>query len=396
MKLSRTNPFLILLCFILVTACQHREQQTSQENNKKQDYVYKPQKGTLSVVSKTSNPELKSVSLFKDNKQDSVTSVTPKNGEFTLKADSADLNEVYFIKITGKSTKRGTSGIAWEESIPVLAIPSTSLELVQKNFNHVGSISKVNFSIQGGGKEQELLNDWHTALAVLKAEEEGQTEQYAIGGASVTKVAGKKNLSKTPVSITEDFIGQHKPLISSFYLISNVGKQRQYAQEYEKLLEQGSDTVKRSKYGLDLAKRLAQIQTKIKQLDLKKQVVATDTHLSEVPWDSFKNRKYLLLSFWNSADQASAKAVKELENATPELQKKGIEVLPISMENRFTKWKENTENLGFKHNYRVRNEAQQDLINTLYLSELPRLVLVKPNGEVINDDFELQQLNELE
>ncbi|GAA4792713.1 hypothetical protein GCM10023231_21100 [Olivibacter ginsenosidimutans] len=161
-------------------------------------------------------------------------------------------------------------------------------------------------------------------------------------------------------------------------------------------MEQASATVKQSKYGVDLAKRLEQIETKVKQLDLEKQVVATDTRLSEIPWDSLKNRKYLLLSFWNSADQASASTVKKLENAAPALEKKGIEVLPISMESQFSKWKKNTERLGLEYNYRMRNEAQQDLINILYLSELPRLVLVKPNGEVINDDFRLKQLEELE
>lgn len=396
MKLSRTNQFLTLLCFILVTACQHREQRDNQENNQKQDYIYKPQKGALLVISNSSNPELKSVTLFKDNEKDSIMSVTSENGKFKLEVDSVDLNEVYFIKIKGKSTKSGTNGLAWEASVPVLAAPAVKLELVQNAFNHVGSISKVSFSIQGGGEEQEFLNSWHCALAIQEAEEEGQMEQYAIGGASVTKVAGKKKLAKTPMSITEDFIGQHKPLISSFYFISTVAKQRQYAQEYQKLFDQASDTAKHSKYGVDLAKRLEQIGTKIAQLDLKKQVVATDARLSEIPWDSLKNRKYLLLSFWNSEDQASADTVKKLKNSTPELEKKGVEVLFISMESQFSKWKKNTAQLGVEYNYRMRNEVQQDLINTLYLSELPRLVLVKPNGKVVNDDFSMKQLGELE
>lgn len=398
MKNSGTYPCLMLICLLfLATACQRRgQQQDEQEKGNKQDYTYKPEKGSLLVVSNVSNPELKKVSLFKDDGKDSITSITTDNGKFKLQLDTANVHEVYFIKIEGKSTKQGTNGLAWEAIVPVLADPSTSLELVQKPFNHVGSISKVAFSIEGGGEEQALLNDWHTALAVLEAEDEGQVQQYAIGGSGVTKVAGKRQLAKTPGSITEDFIGKQKPLISSFYLLSREGKERQYAEEYQNVLEQASDAVKRSKYGLDFAKRLALLQTKVKQLDLEKQVVATDVRLSEISWDSFKDRKYLLLSFWNSADQASASAVKQLEKAAPGLEKKGIDVLPISMESQFSKWKENVKSFDFKHNYRMRNEAQQDLINTLYLSELPRFVLVKPTGEVIDDDFSLNQLEELE
>lgn len=396
MKFFRSSPYVIVIGFLLtISSCQHREQ-NKQTDTKKQKYLYTPEKGALSIISETANSEIKKVSLFKDNEKDSVISVPIENGKFKLKLDTANLNEIYFIKIEGKSTKRGTSGLVWEASIPVLASASTDLKLVQRPFNHPGSISKTAFSIQGGGKEQELLNKWHTVLAELEAEEEGQTESYSLGGAGVTKVSGKKELSKSPASITEDFIKKHQPLISSFYLLSRAGKQRQYAKAYGNLLEQAPIEVKQSKYGLDFAKRLEKVQTKIQRLDLPKQVVATDAQLSEIPWDSFKDRKYLLLSFWNSADQASAKAVKQLEQEVPVLEKRGIDILPISMESQFSKWKENTEGLDFKYSYRMRNEAQQDLINTLYLSELPRFVLVKPNGEVINDDFDLKQLDTLD
>lgn len=396
MRFFRASSLLIFTGFLLTAACQHRKQPQVQEDTKKQDYVYKPEKGTLLVVSKIANNEVKSVSLFKDNETDSITSISSEQGKFELKLDTANLNEVYFIKMEGKSTKRGTSGLTWEVFVPVLAVPSEELTLVQKPFNHAGSISKVAFSIQGGGEEQELLNNWHEALAKLEAEEEGQMQSYTLGGSGVTKVAGKKKLSKTPASITEDFVEQKKPLISSFYLLSRTGKQRQHAAEYQDLLAQSSTKVKESKYGLDFAKRLEKVQTKVKQLNLEKQVVATDSKLSEIPWSSFKDRKYLLLSFWNSADQASASAVKQLEREAPNLEKKRIDVLPISLESQFSKWKKNTESLDFKYNYRMRNEAQQELINTLYLSELPRFVLIKPNGEVVDDDFNVKQLKELE
>ncbi|GAA4792719.1 hypothetical protein GCM10023231_21110 [Olivibacter ginsenosidimutans] len=190
-------PFLVLLCFLLsITACQHRKQQDDQEKDKKQEYVYTPKKGSLVITSETANPEVENISLYGDDEKDSITSVAPKNGKFTLEVKAIKLHEIYFIKVAGKSTKPGTSGLAWEEIVPVLAIPSVEFKLVQKPFNHVGSISKVNFSIQGGGEEQQLLNSWHSALATQEAEEEGQTEEYAIGGTGASRWQERKSLLK--------------------------------------------------------------------------------------------------------------------------------------------------------------------------------------------------------
>lgn len=396
MKNPTTNKYLVLLLSLLMmSACQNREQQSTQEEGK-QDYTYAPQKSRLLIVTETSNPELESVALLRDNEKDSVTSAKPEEGKFTLEVDDIAANEVYFLKLTGTSTKQGTSGLKWEELVPVLASTSEELTLVQQAFNDVGSISKVKFSIDGGGDEQELLNDWHAAIVELEAEEEAQMEHYSIGGSGATKVADKKESSKSPASITADFVAQQKPLTSSFYLISRLGKHRQHAKDYQSLLEEAPEQAKNSKYGLSLAKHLDRVQTKVEQLDLEKQVVATDTRLSEIPWDSFKDRKYLLLSFWNSSDRSSAEAAEELKNTASELEPKGIDVLLISMENQFSKWQETAKDMDFKYNYKIRNEAQQALIDTLYLSELPRLVLVKPDGEVVDDDLSLEQVKELE
>ncbi|QNL49643.1 redoxin domain-containing protein [Olivibacter sp. SDN3] len=396
MKNPKTNQFLaLLLCLLLTSACQNREKQSAKEG-KEQDYTYQPEKGRLTIVSETDNPELERVVLFRDNEKDSVTSVKPEEGKFKLEVDDITANEVYFLKLTGTSTKQGTSGLKWDELVPVLSTTSKELELVQQAFNDVGSISKVKFSIDGGGDEQELLNDWHASLVELQAEEEGQMEHYAIGGSGATKVADKKASSKSQASITQEFVDQQKPLISSFYLISRLGKHRQHAEDYQNLLDNASEQAQKSKYGLILAKHLDQLGAKVEQLDLEKQVVATDTRLSEIPWDSFKDRKYLLLSFWNSSDGPSAQAAKELKGAASELEPKGIDVLLIAVDDQFSKWQEAAKELDFKYNYKMRNEAKQPLVDTLYLSELPRLVLVKPDGEVVDDDLSLEQVKALE
>lgn len=397
MKNLKTNKYLVtLLCLLLISACQNKKQQNTQEKGKKQDYTYKAQQGRLLIKSKTVNSELKSVALYADNEEDSITSAKPDQGKFTLDVNDIALHEVYFLKLRGVSTKRGTSGLKWEEWVPVFASSADELTLVQQAFQDVGSISKVKFSIQGGGDEQALLNDWHEALVELQAEKEGQMEHYTIGGSGATKVAGRKGSVKTEASITTDFIAQQKALTSSLYLISRVGKHRQHAKDYQALLDKVTEPAKNSKYGLALAKQLDLFNNKITRLDLEKQVVATDTRLSAVPWDSFKDRQYLVLSFWNSLDPASSEVVKKLKGTAPALAKKGIDVLLISMENQFTIWQKAAKQLDFEHNYKMRNEARQALIDTLYLSELPRLLLVKPNGEIINDDLSLEQVQELE
>jgi len=399
MKKLNTNRYVfLLLCFVCVwvSACQNQESNKGGDESEKREYVYEPQKGRLVIASETANPEISRVTLFRDNEIDSVTSITPQAGKFKLEVDDIITNEIYFLKITGTSTKRGTSGLAWTEQVPVLALPSGELELVQQAFNNAGSISKVKFSIKGGGEDQQFLNDWQAALAELQADEAGKTEHYTIGARGATRIAGKKESSKNPASITSEFVGQQKPLISSFYLISRLGKHRQQAEEYQNLLQQASESAKNSKYGIELASRLDRIQTKIKQLDLENKVVATDARLAEIPWDTFKDRKYLLLSFWNSSDQAAVKAVKELKNSVPELESNGIDVLLISVESVFSQWRDAAKGLDFKYSYKVRNEAQQALVDELYLSDLPRLVLVKPNGEVVEDNLDIDQVKELE
>ncbi len=385
---------MLLLCVPM--ACQNGKREQVQKKVARQQEVYTPKKGGFVVVSNTVNPEVESVSLLKDNHTDSVSATKPEKGKFRLAIDDANLNEIYYLKVTGRFTKPGTSGLEWQDLIPVLATSRGELTIVQKPFNHVGSISKVHFSVEGGGEEQQLLNNWHQELVALEAEEGSQTEEYAIGNGSQTKISAKKRLSETPASIAGDFIGQQKPLISTFYLIYRWGKHREHTQDYQKLLAHATGDVPHSKYAVDLAARLAKIQDKVGRLDLENQVVATDTHLAEIPWKSFSDRKYLLLSFWNSADVSSARAITILEKIHPELTAKGIEVLPISMENRFSKWQEAASGMHFTYNYKMRNEAQQSLIDTLYLSDLPRLVLVKPNGDIVNDDLSLDQIKDLE
>ncbi len=397
MKTKKNHQYrliLVLSCLMVNLACQQSEKKEEPEEPSNA-FVYQPKQGTFMLVSEAENPEVESVSLFSDNQKDSIASAKIDNGKFSMEQSGLNMNEVYFLRIKGKSTKRGTSGIAWQEVVPVLAQEGKELKLAAQPFNDVGSISKVKYTIEGGGEEQEVLNHWHSALVDLEAEKGSETASYTLGGGGATKVSsGKKSTS--PESLTEDFtLKQDAPMVSTFFLITESGKFRQHQDRYQKLLDQASENVRSSKYGIRAAKHLDRLQSGVKSLNLKEQIRATDTRLQEIPWEEYADKQYLLLSFWNSADAASSSAAAALEQRSEELDGKGVALLHISVENQFTKWQEAAKENKFKNSFKMRNEAQQPLIDTLYLTDLPRLILVKTDGEVMEDDMTMEEVNEL-
>src|SRR5690606_9968896 len=108
--------------------------------------------------------------------------VKPEEGNFTLVVDKLPIQEVYFLKISGRSVRKGTAGLEWTEEVPVyLETSQADLKLTYDFFNHPGSISQAKFSVQGGSDDQTLLNRWQEALNEEKADSEGQVVHYIPG-----------------------------------------------------------------------------------------------------------------------------------------------------------------------------------------------------------------------
>ncbi|MFC3200159.1 thioredoxin family protein [Parapedobacter deserti] len=342
-------------------------------------------------MSKTPNSEIIGARLLNDRQRDTLAITTVANGIFTLEAKQLALKEVYFLEIKGKSTRRGTSGLDWTEYVPVFfEKPGAALSLSQRSFDHPGSISKTEFSIAGDSDEQQLLNRWQHALNRRQADMEEKMVHYVLGMSGSEKVAAVAE-KDTAVDVTHRFIQQRKPLVASLFLAYASNTHRKYVDDYAALYDTVSVAAKRTKYGIDLRQRLDRISAPVEQLK-PTQLAAVDPGLQRLAWDDFDTCKYLLLSFWNSMDKRAHTVVKQVEDKASELAQRETAVIHLSMDSKLSQWKKMSQSLNLQHNYKLRNEAQQPLVDRLYMTELPRMVLIQPGGKVIDADVSLDGL----
>ncbi|WP_170845716.1 DUF4369 domain-containing protein [Parapedobacter composti] len=339
--------------------------------------------------------EIRYIKLLDDRKRDSLATAALTNGSFTLTA-RLPMHEVYFLEIAGKSTRRGTSGLDWKEHIPVYLEGGSELTLQHQPFNHDGSISKAKFSIAGGGEEQQLINDWQNALNDAWAEKESQMEHFSLGAGGATKLTDTKNDSgNREADITQGFIQQKRPLVTSLFLIYTTNEHRQYATDYRALHEAVSSHARQTKYGIDLAQRLDRILSPVQRLDPETQLMAVNKGLAPINWEGFSHFDFLLLSFWKSGDKGQHTEILRLEKQAPALDALKTAVIHLSVDHRFTTWEKLSEPLNLQHNYKIRKEALQPLIDSLYLTDLPRYVLIRPNGDMLNADVAIEHLPDI-
>lgn len=382
----------VLLLFLF--ACQSPSRDTDRNTDGR--YAYHPKAGNFSIVSDIPNPEITTARLLDDRRQDSLAAATIADGRLTLDASQLPLNEVYFLEISGKSNRTGTSGLDWTEYVPIFFDKDgTKLNVGQRSFDHPGSISGVKFSVLTDGDEQQLLNEWQNALNDRQADEEGRMVHYTLGGSGSKKVDTGDEQQADEDGITQRFIQQEKPSIASLFLAYTSNSHRKYAAEYEALYGAVSGEARQTKYGVDLRQRLDRIGNPVRRIALATQLVAVDPGLNRLKWSDFDTYDYLLLAFWNSMDKAAHADVKQLEDQAHALEQQETAVIHISVDSRLSQWKKMSQPLNLRHNYKLRNEVQQPLIDSLYMTELPRYVLIQPDGNVIDADVSLDELPQL-
>ncbi|MGK6352501.1 thioredoxin-like domain-containing protein [Parapedobacter sp. DT-150] len=397
MKSLSTACSLILVLLFLFAACHSSSTDDKTDRVEAKKHTYNPLLGTLRIASDVRNPEMTAVKLLNDKRIDSLAAATPDNGTFTLTVDQVPVQEVYFLEISGTSTKRGTSGLDWTEYVPVYLEKTGELHLHQQVFDHPGSISKATFSIAGGSEEQQLLNDWQLALNDEQAEEEGRLTHYTPGGGGSVKVpdGGNGTASADKLGVTQRFIQQKKPLVASLFLAYTANDHRDYTADYAALYDAVPDDARRTKYGIDLSQRLDRILHPIKQLHPATQLQAVDGGLKPLDWAAFDDYRYLLLSFWSTTDHTVQDDVKRLETEASALEAQKTAVIYLSVDSKLSHWKKMSQPLNLQHNYKLRNEVQQSLIDSLYMTALPRQVLIQPDGTVIDADVTTAELPDL-
>ncbi|HLW51076.1 MAG TPA: hypothetical protein VKZ78_08885, partial [Sphingobacteriaceae bacterium] len=81
-----------------------------------------------------------------------------------------------------------------------------------------------------------------------------------------------------------------------------------------------------------------------------------------------------------------AGAVRDHENAA---------LLHFSLDTRMSDWKPLSDQMGLENSYMVRAETRQASIDQLYLTALPRIIVVRPNGQIVEHELSIEQLREV-
>ena len=231
--------------------------------------TYQPQRGTLHLATAVANPELTHVTLLNDKQTDSLAAATPHDGRFTLTVSDLPQQEVYFLQLTGRSVRRGTSGLEWTEHIPVFfEDEQTTLQLTQQPFTHPGSISGALFTIDGGSDEQDLLNRWQTARTKQQADADGQAVGATLGQSGYAGSGSGPVTAADRRALTQQYIQPDSPSVAALFLAYAGNDHRKQVASYSKLYEAAPTAMRQTKYGVDLARRLERIQHPVEKLDL--------------------------------------------------------------------------------------------------------------------------------
>lgn len=105
--------------------------------------------------------------------------------------------------------------------------------------------------------------------------------------------------------------------------------------------------------------------------------------------------RYWVLYFWSARSPSAKEGIRELEDAVAQAPSGTVAPVFVSVDEVFSRWRTVSRELALEHSYFVRKEARQKLVNTLYLTDLPRVVLMHPDGTVLNDDLDVSTLPSL-
>lgn len=119
----------------------------------------------------------------------------------------------------------------------------------------------------------------------------------------------------------------------------------------------------------------------------------TDIHGKQVKLSDFKG-KYVLLDFWASWCRPCRDKAKEIKAIYPQLQKRGIVMCGINLDEKKEQWVKATEEDGIMWtNTSELKPFNDNVISQAYkIRQIPALFLVSPSGEIIKQNPEIEYL----
>lgn len=364
------NLSLLSVLLLLFAACGQNEKSGSSEASLQQ---YVAQTGSATITGSFENMgDLKFI-LFGDNGRDTLQTFVAADGQLDHSLTDLPVNEVYFLEIEGaKPDDRGVA-IKWWYTFPIFLEDGAELVLNRKdNPNTDVYIIPYHFFVENANEEQQYLEAWHADYMFDDQVETRSAEQIA--------------------QINQDYISKDDPLISNLYLISRQADHRSNIDAYESVFEKAPEHAKNSKYGIDLANRIYRIHNHTEEIDVAELLASRTSQLHPFDPEAYADKSYLLLVFWASWEPTAAIQIPNIEQLITNSGKADVEALYFSLDTKMSLWKPMTEELDLSNSFMLRAEIRQQAIDQLYLTELPRYMIITPNGQVIENDLAYEDL----
>ena len=125
--------------------------------------------------------------------------------------------------------------------------------------------------------------------------------------------------------------------------------------------------------------------------------VTKDMNGNTVKLSDFKG-KYLLLDFWASWCRPCRAKMKELKAVYPQLQKKGITVCSISLDDKRDQWEKATREDGivWANTCDLKAFKNNEIATAYKVTNVPTLFVIDPNGVIVNQNPSIEDLLKLE
>lgn len=293
------------------------------------------------------------------------------SGSLDVVVEELNVNEIYILTVTGNNDETGY----WSQKVPLFVTDRAEFELVA-DVDAAVSGDPHYIRVSGGDEEQQFLEEWNFAVhnqAIPLNEEGNQFEAYH--------------------DFNQEFIDKGRSLISTFYLISLQRNYRDHLDAYSDLYIQSAAEVQNSKYGVDFANHAHRITHAPAKIDFSTILTARNSRLLPFEPEAFAEKEYLVLYIWASWEPRAVAQLQELANVVGEHENAAL--LHFSLDTRMSDWKPLSDQMGLENSYMVRAETRQASIDQLYLTTLPRIIVVRPDGQIVEHELSIDQLREV-
>lgn len=330
--------------------------------------AYQAQPASFRIFSQIPGNGDISIAVKADNRRDFITQLAALSGHLDATIDDLQANEICFLEISGMNDQTGY----WRQVLPLFVVDGAEFELVA-DAPPAGSTEPHQLRIKGGGEEQQFLEEWSWSLynqAIPLSDDASSFEEYD--------------------NLNQEYIEKAKPLISTFYLISRERNHRDHLDEYSKLFLQAPEAVKNSKYAVDLANHIHRITHAPTTIDFSRILTARTSRVLPFEPGAFADKEYLVLYIWASWEPQAVAHLADLEKVVSSHD--NVALLYFSLDTRMSDWKPLTDKMELENSYMVRAETRQASIDELYLTQLPRIMIVRPDGQIVEHDLTFEQL----